>query len=105
MRRRVMWCVLAGFSISVFLHLATAVSIAYFPYRDVPLAPSIIFVYLLLPGWLIAGRAYHVVLWQEALAALINGVFYSMVFYFFVSICVRPRRDLPHAEAPAKYTE
>ena len=53
--------------------------VALFPYHDEPLTPKLAFIYLLWPGWAIAGRDYHVRLWQEALAVAINGLVCSLI--------------------------
>jgi hypothetical protein len=80
-RRRLKSSLIIGFISSFGLHLACAVSVALFPYKDEPLTPKYIFIYLLLPGWAIAGREYHVKMWQESVAATINGVVYALVVF------------------------
>jgi hypothetical protein len=76
---------IVGFIASFGLHIASAVTVALFPYTDEPLTPKYIFLYLLLPGWKIAGREYHVKLWQETIAAAINGVVYALIVFCFLT--------------------
>lgn len=80
-KRRVKSSLIIGFTASIGLHIASAVTVALIPYSDEPLTPKYIFIFLLLPGWRIAGREYHVKLWQETIAAVINGVIYAVVAF------------------------
>lgn len=68
-----------GFVVSLGLHLASAVTVGLYPYNDEPLTPHMCFLALLWPGWAIAGREYHVKLWEESIAVAINGVVYGSV--------------------------
>jgi hypothetical protein len=80
MNRRLKWSLLGGFVLSIGLHIAVAIQVAFFPaFRDKPMIPHPIFLILLLPGWMVADRSYPVQLWEETLAAVINGAFYSVV--------------------------
>lgn len=74
MKGRLKWSLLFGFFISLGLHTASAVTIALYPYNDEPLTPHMCFLFLLWPGWAIAGREYHVKVWEESIAVVINGV-------------------------------
>ena len=83
--RRLQSSLIIGFIASFGLHIASAVTVALFPYKDEPLTPKYVFIYLLLPGWAIAGREYHVKLWQETIAAAINGVVYALIAFCFLT--------------------
>jgi fumarate reductase subunit D len=86
MNQKLKWSLLAGFVLSLCLHIASAVITALYPYHDEPLTPNLVFVYLLLPGWAIAGRSYHVHLWNETIAVAINGAFYGMVILCLMTV-------------------
>lgn len=79
------WSLIVGFVGSCVLHIASAITVAFFPYKDEPLSPRLFFVYALLPGWAIAGRAYHVKMWQESVAVAINGAVYGSIVYCFLT--------------------
>ena len=75
-----------GFLLSFSLHIASAVITALYPYHDEPMTPKLVFIYLLLPGWLIARHGYHTQLWREAIAVAINGALYGMVVFSLSTI-------------------
>jgi hypothetical protein len=82
MNRRFRWSLFVGFVFSFSLHISSAAMVAFFPYRDEPMSPNLIFVYLLLPGWIVSGGpSYPVQLWRETFAAGINGVFYGLIVF------------------------
>jgi len=89
-----------GFITSFALHIASAVTVVLIPYSDEPLTPKYIFIYLLMPGWAIAGRQYHVKLWQESLAAVINGAAYAFIVFCFLTWNIWRDAKAPHT---AKY--
>lgn len=65
MNRRFMWSLLVGSVSSFSLHIASAATMAFFPYSDEPMTPKLIFIYLLLPGWIVSGGpSYPVQLWR-----------------------------------------
>jgi hypothetical protein len=86
------WSLIVGVVLSLSLHRASAVVTVLYPYHDEPMTPKLVFIYLLLPGWLIAGRGYHFQLWREAIAVAINGALYGMFVFCLLAIWNRWRR-------------
>ena len=92
MNPRFKWAMLVGFVLSFSLHFASAAMVAFFPFRDEPMTPQPIFMFSLLPGWIVAGGAsYPVQLWRETFAAGINGVFYGLIVFGLLAIWNRWR--------------
>jgi hypothetical protein len=64
-----------------------------YPYHDEPLMPNLVFLYLLWPGWGIAGgNPLPFQLWKEAIAVVINGAMYGLVVSFLLIIWNGQRR-------------
>ncbi len=99
-KRRLNSSLMIGFITSFALHIASAVTVALISYSDEPLKPKYLFIYLLLPGWAIAGRQSHVKLWQEILAAVINGAAYAFIVFCFLTWNAWRKANAPHT---AKY--
>ena len=96
MNRRLTWSLLGGVVLVASLRLAAPFQVAFFPaFRDKPMIPHPIFWILLLPGWIIADRSYPVQLWQETLAAVINGASYSVVALSLVALWTWPQAKRP----------
>jgi hypothetical protein len=92
MIRRLKGCLLVGFVLSFSLHIASAAMVAFFPFRDEPMSPQPIFIYSLLPGWIVSGGpTYPVQLWRETFAAGLNGVFYGLIVFGLLAIWNRWR--------------
>jgi hypothetical protein len=84
---RLAWTFLAGFVLCFCLHITSAIITIKHPYHDYPLMPKSIFIYLLWPGWIISGEPWPFFrVWQEIIAAAINGVFYSLVIFCLLTI-------------------
>jgi hypothetical protein len=77
---------IAGFVLSLTLHISSATITALFPYHDEPMTPPLVFIYLLWPGWQITGGPWPFHLWRETVAVAINGALYSVVVYFLLPI-------------------
>lgn len=75
-----------GFVLSFSLHLASAAITHLIPFRDYPMVPQPIFICLLLPGWIITGGPWPLLLWKEAIAATINGAVYCGVILGLLAI-------------------
>jgi hypothetical protein len=85
-------CLLVGFVASLGLQVLSAVITAWYPYRDVPIAPRPIFLYLLLPGWLAAGYPSPYRWWNAAIAIAVNSGSYSLILFGVLIIWKRLRR-------------
>lgn len=93
MNPRLKWSLVVGFVLSLSLHIASAVITALYPYHDVPLMPKLPFLFLLWPGWGIAGgNPYPLQLWREAIAVVINGALYGLVIFFLLTVWKGQRR-------------
>jgi hypothetical protein len=92
MNDRIKWSLLAGCALGLSLHTLSAVITALYPYRDYPMAPRLVFVYLLLPGWAIGGYPYPYRLWNAIIAVVVNSGIYISVVFCLLTIRKRVRR-------------
>ena len=86
-RARLKWSLLAGFVLSLGMEILSALITAHFPYRDLPMMPKLVFVYLLFPGWSLGGYPLPRQWWNVVLAVAINSAVYGLLVFGFWTMC------------------
>jgi hypothetical protein len=102
MKGRFKWSLSVGLAFSLSLEIVSAIVTASHPtFRDHPEIPHPIFLLLQFPGWVSTGGPPFQ-LWVEAIAVVINGIFYGAVIFGVLAILNlraegTPRRHNPTA--------
>jgi len=71
---------LIGLALSLSIHALSAIISILYPYRDVPMMPKPVFLFLLLPGGVIGGYLWPSGWLNTVIEIAINSVFYGFLF-------------------------
>jgi uncharacterized membrane protein len=94
MKERLKRSLIIGVVVSLSLHITSAIITAFFPYHDLPKTPPLVLLFLLEVGWRLSGEPWPMFrLWQEIIAAAINGGVFSIIVFGFLFIWNSGRRE------------